>query len=202
MEYDDETRSAVVIEAARLFNQFGYDVASLDIVERELRFRAPSDPLTDDLLRDREALAMTAFDYAVEQTNTRLYAGVNDETDAVDQLLAIVQAFRALVESPSSEGGCPVFDAALHSASALPFLEDMARSAVSEWRRRVRHIVRRGIQVGDVHPAADAEEVASIIVGTMEGAIFLYRIYNDASHLDRSVAYLAHYLDETVRFRD
>lgn len=197
MEQQDDTRLEVVIEAARLFNHFGYDVTSLDVVERELRVRAFSD--SADLLDDREALAMAAFDYAVEQTNGMLYEAAAAAADSVDQLSAIIEAFRLFVENPPVEGGCPVFDAALQSASALPFLEERARNAVSEWRRRVRQIVRRGIQLGEIHPAADAEEVASIIVGTMEGAIFLHRIYNDSSHLDRSVAYLERYLDETVR---
>ncbi len=198
MEHSDDSRRDVVIEAARLFNHFGYDVTSLDVVERELRVRIPD--TTERLLQDREALAVEAFDYAVEQTNLLLYAAIDDDTHAVDQLLAIIQGFRVFVESPPIEGGCPVFDAALQSASALPFLEARARRAVSEWRRCVRRIVRRGIKIGQVHPAADAEEVASIIVGTMEGAIFLHRIYNDASHMDRSVAYLERYLEETVRW--
>lgn len=199
MEQHDESPHAVIIEAARLFNHFGYDVTSLDVVERELRVRAAPDAALDELLRDREALAMAAFDYCVEQTNVLLFDAAAAATDAVDQLYAMIAAFRLFVEHPSVQGGCPVFDAALQSNSALPFLEERARGAVSGWRRRVRQIVRRGIKVGEVHPAADAEEVASIIVGTMEGAIFLHRIYHDSSHLDRSVAYLGRYLEETVR---
>lgn len=197
MEQNDDGHREVVIEAARLFNQFGYDVTSLDVVERELRVRIPT--AAAGLPRNREQLAMEAFDYAVEQANLLIFAGIDEGAHAVDQLFAVIRAFRIFVESPSVEGGCPVFDVSLQSAGALPFLEDRARRAVSEWRRCVRQIVRRGIKTGQVHPAADSEEVASIIVGTMEGAIFLHRIYNDTSHLDRSVAYLERYLDETVR---
>ena len=189
----------VVIEAARLFNQFGYAVTALDVVERELRVRIAAVNSIDRLLQDREALAAEAFDYAVERANALLYGSLEVDMHAVDQLLVIVRAFRTFVEQPPGEGGCPVFDVALQAPSALPFVEERARNALSDWRRRLRRIVRSGIKLGEVHPAADAEEVASVLIGSMEGAIFLHRIYKDAAHLDRSIAYLERYLDETVR---
>ncbi len=117
--YQDDAQLEVVIEAARLFNHFGYDVASLDLVERELRVRASADAQARDLLNDREALAAAAFDYAVEQTNSMLYAAADGADHSVDQLSAIIAAFRSFVENPPVEGGCPIFTAALQWRAAV-----------------------------------------------------------------------------------
>lgn len=179
--------ATLVEEAARLFSQFGYAVSSVDLVEHKLR------------VGDGERLAEAAFDLAVERLDGVLYEAIDAECHAADQLTAVVRVFRDFAVDPPVAGGCPVFSATAASGTVLPFFQGRARDVVSGWRRHVRKIVRRGIKMGEIHPAADAEEVASIIIGTMEGAIFLYRIYGDPSHLDRAVDYLDRYLIERVR---
>lgn len=189
-----ETQAQVIAEAARLFNQLGYTVASLDVVERELRVHSlPGDPFAVG-----EQLARAAFDFAAEASDRVLQEAVEAESTAVGQLQALIEAFRRFVEDPPVDGGSPVFHAAVQSHQAFSFLEDRAREIVNGWRHNVRRIVRRGIKLGEIRPSARPEQVASIIVGTMEGAIFLHRIYDDTSHLDRSVEYLRRYLDEDV----
>ncbi len=182
-------RTQVVAEAARLFNRLGYTVSSLNIIERELRMQSP-----DDQFVSGEELARAAFDFAADVSDAILREAVEGETTTVGQLGALIEAFRRFAEDPPVEGGSPVFHAAVQSHQAFPFLQDRARDIVNGWRQRVRRIVRRGIKLGEIRPSARPEQVASIVVGTMEGAIFLHRIYNDTSHLDRSVGYLRRYL--------
>lgn len=194
MDEHPKTQARVVAEAARLFNQLGYTIASLDMIERELHVHSlPGDPFANG-----ESLARAAFDFAAEASDRLLEEAVAGEASTPDQLEALVTAFRRFVEDPPVEGGSPVFHAAVQSHQAFPFLEVRARDIVSGWRHRVRRIVRRGIKLGEIRPSARPEQVASIVVGTMEGAIFLYRIYDDTSHLDRSVEYLRRYFTEEV----
>lgn len=184
----------VIAEAARLFNQLGYTISSLDMVERELRVGLTS----EDSFFGGEELARAAFDFAVEASDGVILRAVEGETTMVGQLNALIGAFRRFVENPPVEGGSPVFHAAVQSHQAFPFIEDRARSVVNGWRHQVRRIIRTGIKLGEIRPSADPEQVASIVVGTLEGAIFLHRIYDDTSHLDRSIEYLHRYLEEEV----
>lgn len=184
----------VIAEAARLFNQLGYTVSSLDMIERELRVRS----ILGGAVIDGEQLAQAAFDFAASASDRILQEAVEGEETTVGQLEALIGAFRRFVEDPPVEGGSPVIHAAVQSHHAFPFIEDRAREIVNGWRHRVRRIVREGIKLGEIRPSARPEEVASIIVGTMEGAIFLHRIYDDITHLGRSVEYLRRYLSEEV----
>lgn len=195
MEESHETTTLLVAEAARLFNQFGYAASSLDLVRRELRLNS----FSDHAFGDGERLARAAFDYAAAAADSILEDAVNAETTTTGRLEALVGAFRRFVEDPPVAGGSPVFHAAVQSTHAFPFLEERAREIVNGWRHHVRRIVREGIRLGEIKPSAQPEHVASVIVGTMEGAIFLHRIYNDATHLDRSELYLNRFLEQEVR---
>ena len=183
-----------VAEAARLFNLLGYTVTSLDIVERELRVRwEQMDPSPGG-----EQLAREAFDFSAAASDRLLRTAVEAEETGPGKLDAFVTAFRSAMERPPVEGGSPALFAALPSFEALPFLEARVRAVVDGWRHHVRRIIRLGIRRGEFRPSALPEQVASIVVGTMEGAMFLHRLYGDASHVDRSIAYLHRYFESEV----
>lgn len=181
----------VVREAARLFSRYGYVTTSFDHVVRELRlYGAPEG--VDDI----EALAKAAFDYGVERADRALDEAVWAHQGALNQLAGLIGGFRSLVEYPASDGGCPIFRASPHVPGALPFLRSSAQEAVSSWRHRIRRLVRTGIKHGEIHPGVDPEEVSSIFLSTVEGAVVMYLLYDDPSHLDRAQRHLTTYLTE------
>ena len=191
MERTEQVRSRVVQEAAKLYNQYGYALASLDLVARELRVRD-----IPEFFEDQETLAMAAFDYGVERAARVLDEAIHAQEGWLNQLAGLVGGFRGLVEYPPSDGGCPVFNVSPHLAGALPFLRARTQNAISGWRHRIRRIVRYGLRDGEIHPGVDPEEVASVFLSTLEGAVAMYLLYEDESHLDRAQAHLSAYLSE------
>ncbi len=191
MERTQQIRARVVEEAARLFNRYGYATASLDLVVRELRLRD-----VPDFFDDVETLAKAAFDYGVERSDRVLDEAVLAHEGPLDQLAGLVGGFRGLVEYPPDHGGCPVFCVSPNAPGAFSFVRASAQEAISRWRHRIRRLVREGIKLGVVHPGVDPEEVSSIFLSTLEGAVVMYLLYDDASHLDRAQRHLSSYLAE------
>ncbi len=191
MERTEQIRTRVVQEAAQLFNQYGYALASLDLVARELRVRD-----VPEYFPDEESLAMAAFDYGVERAERVLDESTIEQVGALNQLAGFIGGFRGLVEFPPTDGGCPVFIVSPHQPGALPFLRSRTQDAISGWRHRIRRIVRFGLRDGEIHPGVNPEEVASIFLSTLEGAVAMYLLYEDASHLDRAQAHLSAYLSD------
>lgn len=189
MDEREQHRSSVVHEAARLFHLYGYAVASLDLVARELRLQS-----VQEYFDDEEALAMAAFDYGLACAERVLDESMPPEGGALDRLGGFVAGFRSMVESPPSDGCCPVFYVAPNHPGALPFLRSRVQAAVSAWRHRIRRVVRLGVRDGEIHPAIDPEEVASVLLNTLEGAAAMYLLYEYASYLDRAQTYLSAYL--------
>lgn len=191
MERTEQIRTRVVREAARLFNQYGYALTSLDLVAREMLVRD-----VPEFFEDRESLAMAAFDYGVDRARRVLDESINAHDGALNQLAGLLGGFRGLVEYPPIDGGCPIFNVSPHIPGALPFLRSRTQDAVSSWRHRIRRIVRIGLRDGEIHPSVDPEEVASIFLSTLEGAVAMYMLYDDTSHLDRAEKHLSAYLSE------
>ncbi len=188
IESTELQRDRVIQEAARLFDQYGYAVASLDVVARELRVRN-----VREYFEDQESLAVAAFDYGVEISERALDASMFSQDGALNQLAGFVEGFRGLVERPPTDGYCPVVSIASNQPGALPFLRTRTREAISRLRHRIRRTVRFGIRDGLIHPGVDPEEVASVVLHTLEGAAALYLLYEDVSHLDRAQAHLSAY---------
>lgn len=191
MEGTVQIQTRVIREAARLFNRYGYATTSLDHVVRELRLYG-----VPDVFDDIEALAKAAFDYGVERSDRVLDEAVWAHQGTLNQLAGLIGGFRGLVEYPPADGGCPIFSVSPHVPSALPFLRSSAQEAVSKWRHRIRRLVRTGIKRGEIHPGVDPEEVSSIFLSTVEGAVVMYLLYDDSSHLDRAQRHLSTYLTE------
>jgi len=80
-------------------------------------------------------------------------------------------------------------------------LRDRARSAMDDWRTTIHRIVNKGIERQQIRPGIDADEVASILITTLEGAIMLSNLYKDSIHMNRAAAHMVRYI-ETMRFSD
>ncbi len=61
------------------------------------------------------------------------------------------------------------------------------------------HVVNKGIEGQEIRFGVDADEVASILIATLEGAIVLSNLYKDSRHMKRAAEHILHYI-ETMRF--
>lgn len=196
MRNGEQTRENIVREAAALFNRQGYAGASM------------SDIMTATGLRkggiyrhfeSKEALALEAFDYAVDAMGRRFAEAVGTSAHAVDRLRAVVGVFAALPEDPPVPGGCPMMNAMIDSDDGNPRLRDRARRAMDGLRGLIVRLVERGIERGEVRPGTDGDALATVLVATMEGAVALSQAYGDPAHVRRAREHLERYLDGSVR---
>jgi hypothetical protein len=66
-------------------------------------------------------------------------------------------------------------------------------------RTLIRQTVRKGIPRNEVREDVDGEELASLMISTLEGGVALSRLYGDGVHLQRAADAMRRYLDERVR---
>jgi AcrR family transcriptional regulator len=147
----------------------------------------------------KEQLALEAFDYAYGLVQQRVREALSGKFDAIERLLAIVAVFQKDVEDPPVPGGCPILNTAIEADDADEMLRDRARAAMDNWRDTIHRIVNKGIERQQVQPGVDADEVASILIATLEGATMLSNLYKDPKHMQRAADHIARYLG-TLRF--
>ena len=192
MSKGEETRERILARSAQLFNRQGYAGASLADIMRETGLEKGG---IYNHFSSKEQLGLESFDYAYELVRQRVRQALAGKLNAIERLLAIVSVFQSIADDPPVAGGCPILNAAIEADDANEVLRDRARSAMDDWRITIHRIVNKGIERREVDPATDADEVASILIATLEGAVMLSSLYKDPVHMKRAVAHMERYIE-------
>jgi TetR/AcrR family transcriptional regulator, transcriptional repressor for nem operon len=186
-----QTRQRIVERAAPIFNTLGYSGASLAALIDATGLEKGG---IYNHFASKEALALAAFDYAVEEIGRRYLEAARSRRTAAGKLLALVEVFTEQLDAPWLPGGCPVGNTAIEADDTSPALRERARAAMTNWHRLIGSTVKHGVRSGELAPHADPYAVATILTATLEGALMLSRLYDDRAYMERAVAHLSAYI--------
>jgi TetR/AcrR family transcriptional repressor of nem operon len=195
MSKGEQTRERILARSAQLFNRQGYFGASLADIMRETGLEKGG---IYNHFSSKEQLALESFDYAYGLVRQRVRQALAGKLNAIERLLAIISVFQGIVEDPPVAGGCPILNTAIEADDANEALRDRARTAMDDWRSTIHRIVNKGIERQEIRPEINADEVASILIVTLEGAIMLSNLYEDPRHMERAVNHIVRYI-ETIK---
>src|SRR5579871_1205374 len=106
----DLTRQTILAQAAQVFSIRGYAGASMDDLTRATGLTKGG---IYHHFGSKDALALEAFDFAVDLVRNRLEDMLRDKSNPVDHLLAFINLFYCLIDDPIIKGGCPILNAAV-----------------------------------------------------------------------------------------
>jgi AcrR family transcriptional regulator len=192
MSKGEQTRERILARSAQLFNRQGFFGASLNDIMRETGLEKGG---IYNHFSSKEQLALEAFDFAYELIQQRMREEMAGKYNAIERLLSYVSAFQRIAEDPPVPGGCPILNTTIDADDANEPLRDRARAAMDNWRSTIHRIINKGIERQEVHPDVNADEVASILISTLEGALMLSNLYRDTIHMKRVAIYLTRYID-------
>jgi TetR/AcrR family transcriptional regulator, transcriptional repressor for nem operon len=195
MTKGEQTRQHIIQEAATLFNQRGYIGSSISDVMQCTGLQKGG---IYRHFQSKEQLALAAFDYAQQQSTTRLLEAVAAETDAVQQLLAFVVTFHALTLHPPVPGGCPILNTIVDSDDGDPALRERVVTVVTGWEQLIERIVADGVAQGSMRSDLNPQAVATLLIATLEGGILLARAHRSAVYLHYAVDHLVQYVQRDV----
>jgi len=195
MSKGEETRERILARSAQLFNRQGYFGASLADIMRETGLEKGG---IYNHFSSKEQLALEAFDYAYGLVQQRVRQALAGKLNAIERLQAIVSVFQGIAEDPPVAGGCPILNTAIEADDANEVLRDRARAAMDDWRSTIQRIVNKGIERQEIRPGINVDEVATIFITTLEGAIMLSNLYKDPIHMKRAADHIVRYI-ETIK---
>lgn len=191
-----QTRHTILTRAAPLFNTQGYTGVSISDVMDATGLQKGG---IYNHFESKEELALCVFDYALRRVRRRFMRALLDRQTAVERLTAVLEVMQRYVADPPVEGGCPVQNTAIDSDDAHPALLARARQGMDELQEYIRQTVEHGVAQGELHADLDPDEVASIFIATLEGALMLSKLYDDGVHMDRAVAHLTRHIEHRLR---
>jgi TetR/AcrR family transcriptional regulator, transcriptional repressor for nem operon len=190
MNKGQQTKARIIAAAAQVFNTRGYSGASLyDIMDATQLQKGG----IYRYFESKDALALAAFDFLYGRIRARYKAEVFREPHALKRILAILDLHGAILDDPYMAGGCPILNTAIEADDTHPELRDKAQAAMDDWRHTIFAILQKGMARGQVS-AVDGEELATIIIAALEGAVMLAKLYNDKVYILRVINHLKHYV--------
>ena len=150
MSKGEETRQAIVEQAAPLFNQRGFhgcsmsDIMEATGLEKGGIYRHFS---------SKEEIAQAAFRYSVESSIRLRTSGFAESGSPLETLRAMIARF---VHTPSAvPGGCPLMNTAVDSDDGNETLRSLVREAFRAWRGRLVAVMQRAIAAGELSDDTD-----------------------------------------------
>ncbi|MBN3885379.1 MAG: TetR/AcrR family transcriptional regulator [Nostoc sp.] len=192
MTKGEETKTRILHQAAELFNQQGYAGSSMSDIMRVTGLQKGG---IYNHFQSKDDLALQAFDFAIARIKQHTRFALRSKRHAVERLQAIISVFSSFVENPPIKGGCPLLNTAVESDDAHPALRERAQQAMNSWLHLIRRIIETGIEKGEIRPEVSADEIATIIIATLEGAVMMSKLYGDSIHMHRVINHLNQYLE-------
>jgi TetR/AcrR family transcriptional regulator, transcriptional repressor for nem operon len=174
----DQTRQHIIAQSAPLFNQKGYEGCSLQEimaaagVEKGGIYRH---------FRSKEELALAAFDFAWAEVSHGRTRGLEEIEDPLLRIEAFIRNFAE--RKPALRGGCPLLNTAIDADDGNVALRAVAREALEGWRTRLRSLISLAVRQGTLKTGVRPNAVASLIIGTLEGALMISRLDEDRTAL-------------------
>jgi AcrR family transcriptional regulator len=190
------TRERIVQTAATVFSERGFFGSSMTDLLKATGLQKGG---LYNHFASKEELALESFDWAVRHVERRYERALDGVDGAVDRLLAIVEVMRGLVADGALPGGCPILTTAIEADDTMPAMRDRAREAMTRWQRLIGSNVKAGVARGELRPDADPYVVATLVTATLEGAVFLSKLYDDPIYMLRAVDHVAAYVRGLAR---
>ena len=188
-----DTKFRIIQQAATLFNQQGYAGSSIADLMQVTGLKKGG---IYNHFSSKDELALAAFDFAVDRMQQQFIGALKGKRHAVDRLIAILSTYEHLLDDPPIPGGCPLLNTAVESDDAHPALRAKTQQAMDGWRSLIQRIVEKGIQRGELLAQVEPDQVATLLIATIEGAIMLSKLYGESIYLERSLNHLKTYVQQ------
>jgi TetR/AcrR family transcriptional regulator, transcriptional repressor for nem operon len=188
----NRTKQRIIETAAIVFNQSGYAGSSIASI---MRLTGLAKSGIYHYFKNKDEIAIAAFDYTLGLILEAVMAKVSIEETAIDRLHAFVDSFQGFTTQSVGAGGCPILNTAVESDDTHPLLKIHVQEAVNSIRALIASIIELGIRQGELADATDREQVATIVLATIEGAIMMSKLYGNDIHLDRAIDHLHQYIN-------
>ncbi len=193
MNKGEQTRQSILQKVAVLFNEKGYCATSMQDITAATGIQRGG---IYNHFASKEALALESFEYTVAVLAQRLQQGVRCQPPGLKRLKAIATTFAELyTENPLFPCGCQVLNTAVEAKRHLLPLRGKAQVAMLQFKDLIMTTTLASMKRGELAATLDSDQMATVFISTLEGAMMLSVLFDDTSYLHQAVAHLHEYVD-------
>ncbi|MER7515073.1 TetR/AcrR family transcriptional regulator [Streptomyces sp. NPDC126499] len=170
------TRDRIVVTAARLLQRQGYVGTGIKQIAQDAQATLGS--VYHFFPGGKEAVAVAAIRHGTQEFGTLLQESLDSEEDAAKAMEACAGRLATELRESGWIDGCPVTAAALETLGTDSEIQRACADALRGWEQLVHDkLLRCGFS------AADARELATTVISTLEGAEVTAQVVRDEEPL-------------------
>lgn len=189
------TREHIIRKSAALFNTKGYNGCSLNDIMAATGLQKGG---IYNYFKNKDEIAIESFNYSFELIKTRFQDSLSECTTSYEKIMAIIDVFASFHSDPVTLGGCPIFNTAVDSSDIHPSLTEKARSAINHIKRYIEIKIDEGVEAGEFKPGMKSEELSTLIIISLEGALIMARVNSDPGPVQTVVKHLRQLINEKL----
>lgn len=190
-----KTRDRIIESARDLFLLNGYHATGLAEITKTAGVNSGSlyyfFPTKEDLL-------LAVLDWYREHIQDGLLDPVfNRVSDPIERIFGLLDGYRQLLLMTDFSHGCPIGNLALEVSNSHPGVRPLLQKNFEQWVEAVRGCIEAA---ADRLPEdIDREQLAVLVLNTMEGGMMLARTFRSIEPFDQSVAQLRDYFERLAK---
>ena len=186
------TREKIIVKSSELFNAYGYRGCSLNDIMKATNLQKGG---IYNHFKNKDEIAAEAFDYNYNRVFKRFRESLKEATTPLEKLHKIIDAYVSFAKDPIVKGGgCPIFNAAMDATNSHPELKKKARMGIEGLQTYVQIKLNEGIKAGVFKSDINVEEMAGLIIMTLEGALIMAQVKDNYECLDTASRFLRGYI--------
>lgn len=196
MSKGEQTRQRILERAAPLLNRQGFQAAPVSEIMRVTGLQKGG---LYNHFESKEELALAAFDLLMERIQHKVREVHLSHSSPLAQLIAHIELISS--GGTRTEGGCPMANSMVESDDANPALRERVARVLEKWRVLLTHTVASGIVAGEFRADVNPDEVATRIIGSLEGGQLLSNFFGEPRYLRETGKFLIQYVNDDLRAR-
>ncbi len=195
MRDPNKTKQIIIRESSILFNTKGYKTTSLSDITTATQ-------LTKGAIyrhfKDKSELEKECLNHMCGILQNHLRLRIKNAPDTKSKLQTICEFFKKYADTPPFKGGCPLMNAAIEADDGDPKLKALAKEIMESMHQTIKTILENGKKHNQVTPIYNSSAFASMMFGSLEGAIMMMKVTDDKQHLLSVITYLENEIDHLI----
>lgn len=192
----ERTTKYIIETVAPIFNKHGYIGTSMsDLTD--------ATGLTKGALygnfENKEALALSAFEYNSKRLLQALDEQLNTEGTALDKIFALTDFYRHYDTFTSEMGGCPVLNTGVDAEHNNKLLAAAVRETVSTIEGKIALVLENGVKKNELRLPVTPLQFAKQLLTMLQGAVAMATLTRDRKYLLNTVAYLEVLINKEIK---
>ncbi|MEM6263095.1 MAG: TetR/AcrR family transcriptional regulator [Bacteroidota bacterium] len=177
----DKTREFILETVAPVFNQQGYVATSFGVLEKATGL---SKGAMYGNFKNKEALALAAFNYSIKKIMRPLNEKVRQETSGLAKLRVMVTYYRTYYEDYMKDaGGCAVLNVGVDAHYHHPALFKRTQEIIHKLEQGICNMIEQAKAEKSLRPDLDSQRLAKLVYSMIEGAVFMVSTTQNPDYL-------------------